>query len=79
MDFLAMINQLWTAIFTQAGLVAAILFLGILYQTRQLNKSNGEVKAINSQVMNLAVSQVAAMKEVQNMLDKIADIIVRAK
>ena len=61
------------AVFTAGGVVAISFLFGLIYQTRQLNLSRAECKALNGQILQLATSMIAASKEVQKVLEKVAD------
>lgn len=76
-SFEAAISELWTAVLSQAGLVAGLLFIGYVFQTIQLIKTQNKLEAKNDQVTSLAISMIAVNKDTNSVLDKIADVVVR--
>lgn len=61
------------AVFTAGGVVAISFLFGLIYQTRQLKLAQAECRGLNGQILQLATSQIATMKEVQKVLEKVVD------
>ena len=65
------IPQIFERLMTDGGLAAVLLAVAVIYQTRQLGKERGKVDALNGQILRLSTAQIGAMKEVQNVLEKV--------
>ena len=73
MELLTFLPKVIDAVFSDAGILAACMLMALLYQTKKYNEKDSEVKALNNQILQLATSQIAAMKEVQRVLEIIVD------
>lgn len=67
-------SQILERLLTDGGLAAALLAVAVIYQTRQLGKERAKNDVLNGQVLRLSTAQIAAMKEVQNVLEKVVDL-----
>lgn len=66
--------QVFERLMTDGGLAAALLAIAVIYQTRQLGKERAKNDGLNGQILRLSTAQIAAMKEVQNVLEKVVDL-----
>lgn len=73
------ILKLFNDLLSEAGMVSVILLLAVIHQTRQLGLERVSNKQLNDNMLNLAVNQVAAMKEVQAILDKLIETFPTSK
>lgn len=62
-------------ILTENGIVALLLSVAVLWQTRQLANERKDNKELNNLILQLATSQVAANKEIQALLERLIDLI----
>ncbi len=65
--------KLFNMLLSEAGMLSVLLLSAVLYQTRQLNLEKASNKQLNDDMLHLAVNQVAAMKEMQAILDKLIE------
>lgn len=68
------IAQFLNSMMSEAGIVAVLLLFAVWYQTKELGKSRDEAKLLHGQILQLATGQIATMKEVQNVLEKVIDL-----
>lgn len=65
------IEHFINSMMSEAGLVACMLLIGLVYQTKQLTNERSETKKLNGQILNLATGQVKAMNELQSVLKSV--------
>lgn len=66
--------KLCNSMLSEAGILATVLFIGLIYQTSQLNKERNKLDLLRSQLTELSVSYISAMKGVENVLEKLIDL-----
>ena len=59
---------------SESGMVASLLAIAVMYQTRQLGKAREKIDGLHGQILQLATAQIRAMTEVQNVLEKVVDL-----
>lgn len=70
--------QILKHILSESGIVAFILSIAVLWQTKQLSKANKDNKELNSLILQLALSQVSVNKEIQAIIERIIDDLLPA-
>ena len=69
-DFLEKIGD---KIFTEAGLVAFLLFWGLIYVAIQLRGERKENRLLNQKMYDMGIKQTVTNSETNSLLDKISD------
>lgn len=69
-----LIDSLLRAMLSETGVLSAILFIEVVYLTIQLGKNREDKDKLHEQVLQLATNQVAVTKDVQNVLEKVIEL-----
>lgn len=64
-------DSLLSSMLSEAGLVAVMLLIAVIYQTKQLVSERKENKKLNAQILTLATGQVSAMNELNSVLKSV--------
>lgn len=73
MEFLAFLKILADKVFTEAGLVAGLLFVWSIYLIRENKGWRKENKELHDKIYDMGMRQIEVNAEGNNVLDKIAD------
>lgn len=72
-----MFETLWALIvdkvFTEAGLIACLLFCAVIYLGIENKKKEKKIDALHERIHAMGVNQIQATSETNNVLDKLTD------
>lgn len=75
--FFAFLNGLGDKVFTEAGLVALLLFWANVYQASQLRAERNKNEALNEKIYALGTASVKQNEAHNHLLDKVAELMNR--
>ncbi len=67
------IQKIGDKVFTEAGLVAFLLFWGLVYCNLQLRGERKENKSLNQKMYDMGMKQTITNAETNSVMDKISD------
>lgn len=69
-----LIQEIVRALLSETGVLSAILFIEVVYLSIQIGNLRGDKDKLHDQVLQLATNQVAVTKDVQNVLEKVIEL-----